>query len=130
MYCWSDSCVVLAWLQNHPCSWSSFTGNRASEILTLLPSAICKHVRSADNLADLAMRDVSPAQLSESSFWWQAPDWLHRPHSEETDSSPEEFTTDLEVRKSNRVNVFVAQLSEDCAEWSLSRSCQKIVRSG
>ncbi|XP_023245710.1 uncharacterized protein LOC111643002 [Copidosoma floridanum] len=69
IHCWSDSRVVLEWLKGHPSKWQTFIANRTSEIITSLPTATWRHVRSADNAADCASRGVSTADLAEHKLW-------------------------------------------------------------
>ena len=56
--CFTDSEVVLAWLQGRPGSWHTFVANRVSQVLTLLPDAHWAHIRSAANPADVATRGL------------------------------------------------------------------------
>ncbi|XP_068140333.1 uncharacterized protein [Drosophila tropicalis] len=71
---WTDSTIVLAWLNKPPCSWSIFVAS----ICNSTSGQSWSHVRSEDNPADLASRGVSAAKLSSSSLWWHGPDWLRR----------------------------------------------------
>ena len=114
VFCWSDSKVVLAWLQAHPSRWKSFIANRVSEIVSSLPTAIWGHVRSADNPADLPTRGITPAQLREATLWWQGPVWLQRPVSE-WPSSSENFQTEEEARSAK--NAFISTVN-DIAEFT------------
>ena len=68
IHCWSNSKVALAWFQSHPSKWKTFVSHRVTEITGLLPGAHWRHVKSADNPADLATRGTTPAQLRESSL--------------------------------------------------------------
>ncbi|XP_014216960.1 uncharacterized protein LOC106645583 [Copidosoma floridanum] len=74
--CWTDSIVVLEWLKSHPSRWPTFVANRTSEILTGLPAAVWRHVRSEDNPADCATRGLTPAALAKYDIWWRGPKWL------------------------------------------------------
>nr|XP_036214410.1 uncharacterized protein LOC118680113 [Bactrocera oleae] len=53
LYLWSDSEIVLAWLEKPPHAWKTYIANRTSQILDLVGSATWRHVASADNPADL-----------------------------------------------------------------------------
>ncbi|XP_017475903.1 PREDICTED: uncharacterized protein LOC108366116 [Rhagoletis zephyria] len=53
LYLWSDSEIVLAWLEKPPHSWKTYVFNRTAEILDLVGPATWRHVASADNPADL-----------------------------------------------------------------------------
>lgn len=78
IYTWSDSEIVLAWLQGHPNRWKTFIGNRVSEIHNSIDAAVWNHVRSNDNPADCASRGLAPDQLEKQRLWWYGPEWLTR----------------------------------------------------
>ncbi|XP_029168391.1 uncharacterized protein LOC114938571 [Nylanderia fulva] len=76
VFCWSDSTIVLAWLQKAPSDLKVFVANRVSSIQTKLSTATWLHVPTEDNPADCASRGINPAQLTPSSSWWNGPAWL------------------------------------------------------
>jgi hypothetical protein len=90
VYGWTDSTIVLAWLQKHPNSWKTFVGNRVSEILNVTRSTQWHHVNTKDNPADCASRGIPPSQLADYELWWTGPQWLH--------------TTDTCIVKSNAIH--------------------------
>ncbi|XP_058978855.1 uncharacterized protein LOC131802550 [Musca domestica] len=53
---WTDSTIVLAWLKKPPCHWSTFVGNRVSEIADNVGQENWRHVDSENNPADIASR--------------------------------------------------------------------------
>uniref|UniRef100_A0A0A9YD88 Pro-Pol polyprotein n=2 Tax=Lygus hesperus TaxID=30085 RepID=A0A0A9YD88_LYGHE len=73
---WTDSTVVLSWLQAQPTKWSTFVANRVSKIQAHSKSSDWKHVASADNPADLISRGMFADQLIESRLWFRGPHWL------------------------------------------------------
>lgn len=73
---WTDSTIVLAWLNSHPSKWKTFVANRTSEILTNMNSAQWFHISTKDNPADIASRGVLPKVLCESKLWFSGPDML------------------------------------------------------
>lgn len=79
VFAWSDSMVVLSWLQSHSSRWKTFVSNRVSHIQTTIPEARWNHVGSADNPADIPSRGMNAADLVESSLWWSGPSWLALP---------------------------------------------------
>ncbi|KAL0860883.1 hypothetical protein ABMA27_009420 [Loxostege sticticalis] len=104
VYGWTDSTIVLAWLQKHPNTWKTFVGNRVAEILNVTKSSRWHHVNSADNLADCASRGTSPSQLSDNELWWNGPHWLHS--NNELIVNNELHDTDLEFKVSTHtVNI-------------------------
>ncbi|XP_043465288.1 uncharacterized protein LOC122500432 [Leptopilina heterotoma] len=40
IFCWTDSTIVLSWLQKQPSTWTLFVANRVSSIQTDLPTAV------------------------------------------------------------------------------------------
>lgn len=73
---WTDSMLVLWWLQSSPNRWKTFVANRTSEILQILPANHWHHVSGTDNPADCATWGVSPKELKSNSLWWNGPNWL------------------------------------------------------
>lgn len=97
IHAYTDSTVVLAWLQSHPSKWKTFIANRTSDILTTLPRTHWHHVSSAANPADVASRGIPALDLLTHKLWWNGPEDLKQKEIEYkqlTDSA-----TDLEERK-------------------------------
>ena len=78
VYAWSDSTIVLSWLDSEASRWPIFIANRIAQIQRDLPTATWRYVPSEDNPADLASRGVGPDALREERKWWSGPDWLSR----------------------------------------------------
>ena len=74
---WSDSTIVLHWLDGNPRRLKTFVGNRVASILEFVPSGTWKHVPTADNLADSSSRGL-PLDLLHHSLRWEGPLWLHQ----------------------------------------------------
>ena len=109
LHCWSDSKVVLAWLDGHPSRWNTFVANRVSEVLTTFPNATWRHVPSADNPADCATRGFTPEQLRGSTLWWNGPSWL----SSSSSSWPELAKKELDEQEKLIIHAHVAQPTEE-----------------
>ncbi|XP_062141924.1 uncharacterized protein LOC133849944 [Drosophila sulfurigaster albostrigata] len=84
---WTDSTIVLAWLNKPPCRWTTFVANRVAKIVQASDAKNWSHVRSEHNPADLASRGVLPQELVRNPLWWHGPEWLHLP-SDQWPSSP------------------------------------------
>ncbi|XP_075162761.1 uncharacterized protein LOC142235393 [Haematobia irritans] len=97
-YCWSDSMIVLAWLQKPPCSWTTFISNRVSKIVDLVGVDCWRHVRSEHNPADIISRGVQPKDLIDNSLWWHGPSWLSDGGNDWEIESQREFSTEEERR--------------------------------
>lgn len=79
---WSDSMIVLHWLNKPPTSAKVYVTNRVSETDELSRGCTWRHVPTKDNPADLASRGVLPSEMSGSPIWWHGPEWLTRPSSD------------------------------------------------
>ena len=77
VYAWSDSTIVLSWLNGSPKHFKTFVGNRLSTILHELPPHTWHHVPTSQNPADCASRGLSPRELVAHTLWWDGPMWLH-----------------------------------------------------
>ena len=75
-HCWTDSTIVLAWIQSPPSRWKTFVANRVSEIQQADIPINWHHVAGTENPADCASRGISVSELSEFSLWWNGPHWL------------------------------------------------------
>lgn len=76
VHAWTDSMVVLGWLQGDISRWKQFVANRVQQVTAVIEPSNWHHVRSEDNAADCATRGLSSAQLSEHSLWWEGPKWI------------------------------------------------------
>ena len=86
VHLWTDSRLVLTWLQGHPTRWNTYVANRVSEIQDTTSNFIWHHVASEDNLADVLSRGTNPEEQRHNSQWWNGPSWLAQgeelwPHS-------------------------------------------------
>ena len=67
IHTWSDSSIVLAWLDGAPKRYKIFVGNQISSITALIPPSSWKHVPTDLNPADCASRGIS---LKDHPLWW------------------------------------------------------------
>ncbi|KAI8440876.1 hypothetical protein MSG28_009178 [Choristoneura fumiferana] len=73
---WTDSSIVLGWLQTQPSKLKQFVKNRVAEIQELTTNHEWRHVPTALNPADMLSRGVNVSELHELSRWWTGPDFL------------------------------------------------------
>lgn len=99
LHCWTDSTVVLSWLNEHASRWKTFVANRVSDIQTRLPTATWRHVPSRHNPADIASRGISSSELVNHALWWNGPQWLKLEPSEWPRNPLITVTDDELVRK-------------------------------
>lgn len=69
----SDSKIVLAWIDKQPTSWKTFTANRVSKIQQLSSAEQWFHVPSKFNPADILSRGAYPEDLVDNELWWHGP---------------------------------------------------------
>ena len=77
VHAWTDSSIVLAWLDGHPRDFKQFVANRVSIILETTSPCTWKHVPTAENPADCSSRGLMPSELFQHNLWWNGPGWLH-----------------------------------------------------
>jgi len=77
-FAWTDSTIVLSWIQTPPYRLKTYIANRISHIQQLVPSHIWAHVNSSSNPADCASRGIMPLELKEHPLWWHGPPWLSK----------------------------------------------------
>lgn len=77
---WSDSTIVLSWLNTQPHMLQTFECNRVQDIQKSKRLMTWRHIRSELNPADAASRGMSARDLVDFSLWW-APSWLEQEES-------------------------------------------------
>ncbi|KAJ0169553.1 hypothetical protein K1T71_014738 [Dendrolimus kikuchii] len=117
---WTDSTVVLAWLNSHPSRWQTFIANRVSEILMTLEAHQWSHVQSKSNPADCASRGLKPSELMGNKLWFEGPEFLHERDIKY--NKVKDLDTDLEEIKVNLV------ASNEDIIWDKYSNLTKLIR--
>ncbi|XP_064072091.1 uncharacterized protein LOC135193463 [Vanessa tameamea] len=119
LHAWTDSTIVLAWLNSHPSRWNVFVANRVSEILSSLDPQTWCHVTSKENPADYASRGIKPSDLVNNELWFHGPKFIscepiiyHK---------PKDFETELETVK-------VHHATEENLGWTKFSSLTRTIR--
>ncbi|XP_050301530.1 uncharacterized protein LOC126739765 [Anthonomus grandis grandis] len=86
IYAYTDSQIVLAWLNSPPERWQTFVGNRVNHIQKIIPSSSWYYIPSAINSADCASRGLTASKLIYHDLWWKGPAFLWHPKSSWPDS--------------------------------------------
>ncbi|XP_043287492.1 uncharacterized protein [Venturia canescens] len=73
---WSDSTIALHWIRTSPSQLLPFVANRVSDIQARTETDSWRHVRSADNPADLISRGQTPDEFASPTLWKNGPSWL------------------------------------------------------
>ena len=75
-HAWTDSSIVLAWLDGHPRQFKQYVCNRVTYILKATSPHHWRHVPTAENPADCSSRGMMPSELLNYHLWWEGPTWL------------------------------------------------------
>ncbi|GFS54456.1 uncharacterized protein TNIN_289731 [Trichonephila inaurata madagascariensis] len=67
-FLWSDSTVVLSWIQENPNRWKTFVCNRTTEILQYTTPSQWRHCPSTDNLADHLTLGTLPSATTQQYY--------------------------------------------------------------
>ncbi|KAJ2954551.1 hypothetical protein O0L34_g2836 [Tuta absoluta] len=134
--CWTDSQVVLAWLQGSNTKWDKYITNRTTQITSIIPANQWRYVNTKENPADCATRGLLPSQLIDFKLWWSGPQWLNS--WKESTGSQEKFSTDNEriieccatqTQSKNNSASIVNQLIERCSSLTrVTRSLAWVLR--
>ena len=73
---WSDSQVVIQFIENESRMFQTFVANRVSEIRDSTDPSQWNHVPGRQNPADAGSRGLSVGQLMCCDLWWNGPDFL------------------------------------------------------
>ncbi|XP_014239598.1 uncharacterized protein LOC106661013 [Cimex lectularius] len=82
IFAFSDSTVVLCWLNSEPNRWNTFVANRVAKIQSNLRAEKWAHIKGAENPADCLSRGLTPQELSNHPYWFHGPDWLLKNESQ------------------------------------------------
>ena len=117
-HCFSDSMIVLGWIQND--STDLFVRNRVREIRNNTSSRSWQHIPTKSNPADLPTRGSTAEQLSSSSLWWNGPPQLPQTSTALRTITHRSTSAFLPVnrwsswRKACRVVAFVLRFTRNC----------------
>lgn len=79
VFAWSDSQIVLSWLNTPHTNFKIFVSNRVHQIHELMPQCTWNYIPSSENPADCASRGITPGDLIRQSLYWSGPDMLRQP---------------------------------------------------
>lgn len=79
---WSDSMIVLSWLDKPPTSAKVYVAHRVAETKEWSAGCTWRHVPTKENPADLASRGVKPKDIINNTLWWHGPEWLTKPNEQ------------------------------------------------
>lgn len=112
IYYWTDSSIVLAWLELEPCNLQVFVANRIREIqeITENTKGVWNHVSTECNPADIISRGATPYELSHSELWWYGPKWLRENFDTWPSTHTQLATEEIPDKKKSSIVCFSKQL--------------------
>lgn len=136
-FAWSDSKVVLAWLQGNTSKWERYVANRVEKIISVIPSQQWSYVNTETNPADCATRGMLPSKMMNFSLWWNGPSFLENFNEEQTLTTHGCFFTTKEgckenheeEKRSNKTENFIEKLlREKCSITQIHRIVAWVIR--
>ena len=82
LFLWSDSEIVLHWINSGSSKYKEFVSNRIKMIQNLTCTKDWRHVRSAHNPADCLSRGQLPRDLVNNQIWFSGPTWMASPQND------------------------------------------------
>lgn len=73
---WTDSMIVLSWLNSQGVRLRTFVLNRVCQILELTDISQWHHVRTDRNPANIISRGITSSELIVAEEWWQGLKWM------------------------------------------------------
>ena len=73
VFAWTDSTIVLNWIQGNPRRFKTYMGNRVSQIMDLISPSQWRHVNGTENPADCASQGLFPSEILTHHLWWEGP---------------------------------------------------------
>ena len=77
-YAWSDSTIVIDWINGNLRRFKTYVGNRISHIIDHIPPDQWNHINGKDNPADCVSRELFPSELVGHDLWWTGHCWLQK----------------------------------------------------
>ncbi|XP_043604817.1 uncharacterized protein LOC122577554 [Bombus pyrosoma] len=75
---WTDSTIVLHWIDTSTHTLKTFVANRVAEIQRKTHTSDWRHIPTTDNPADLISRGQSSEDFLRSIIWQHRPEWLQQ----------------------------------------------------
>lgn len=127
-YFWSDSKIVLSWINSEPCKWKIFIANRVTEIQSLTRTEDWRYVNTRENPADLISRGVNSNKSFPNDFWFHGPHWLRQKENNwpiNFSKDPEESSLP-ELKRVKLINVVTQSSKFDL--FNKYSTCRKLKR--
>ncbi|XP_060831683.1 uncharacterized protein LOC132915932 [Bombus pascuorum] len=116
---WTDSTIVLHWINTSPHTLKTFVANRVADIQRQTQTSEWRHLSTTDNPADLISRGQTPEDLLRSTMWQQGPKWLQKAEKYWPKWNPVPLTEIPEQKKATCLSLISADHSplERFSSW-------------
>lgn len=74
--CWTDSTIVLSWINSAPNTLETFVGNRVTQIQEITNVTDWRHIPSKLNPADILSRGCRAEEIQKNGLWTCGPPFL------------------------------------------------------
>jgi hypothetical protein len=78
VHLWTDSRLILTWVQDIPTRCNTYVANRVSEIQGITSNLFWHHIGSEGNTADILSGGTGPEEMWHNNQWWNGPFWLEQ----------------------------------------------------
>ncbi len=109
VFAFSDSQIVLSWLNYNVNQLKQFVSNRISKILNFIPKDRWFFVDTKSNPADLATRGINVDKFVSNSLWQKGPNWLTSNFVEHTNVEIK-FNKDLPETRNVKIQSLVSTI--------------------
>lgn len=124
---WTDSSIVLSWLNSSPSRWTTFVANRVAEIHELTTNFEWRHIESNKNPADYLSRGLNPTEIITKRQWWEGPDFLQNHDFDLTKGNKEVQILD-KIPEERKV-VHTHTITQSTFPWSRFSNFSRLQRS-
>ncbi|CAK9821001.1 hypothetical protein ANTPLA_LOCUS11030 [Anthophora plagiata] len=123
-YLWTDSMIVLHWINSQPHTLKQFVGNRVSEIQQHSNSNLWRHIPSKDNPGDILSRGATPSELNQNQIWKTGPRWL----SQNEDQWPITNLQTIDIPETRKITVLANTITENSNMFEKFSNFQLLTR--
>ncbi|CAI6372181.1 unnamed protein product [Macrosiphum euphorbiae] len=127
-YYWSDSSIVLAWINAPSSRWKTFVAHRVGEIQEVTDSSQWRHVTSEHNPADIISRGCTPEKLQNNILWWEGPPWINSNEDEWPQKTVETKIAENEIPEERKSVVVATVVTEEISVIKKYSSLTKLLR--
>ncbi|XP_060823984.1 uncharacterized protein LOC132911379 [Bombus pascuorum] len=116
---WTDSTIVLHWINTSPHTLKTFVANRVAHIQRQTQTSDWRHLPTTDNPTDLISRGQTPEDLLRSTMWQQGPKWFQKSERYWPTRNPVPLTEIPEQKKATCLSLIPADhsLLERFSSW-------------